>query len=364
MPQSLRSPSLRSPSPSFSESSGNEESMFLSGNALGLGPSASRPGSPRNPDTIHLEDVESDSVTCLWDDCGKVFTHLPTLISHIHDGGLPNILVFTNRIIPANGQPVHAVVLHRHLDLLSFRTSDLTLEKNLSTVPFLVCPLAWSTTPYGPNHLQLECDKSFTRSDALAKHLRLQHNIEPPAPGRGGYRKRKRGTDDQGSGNGSTSHAPPPGLLNDNSGTFNTFKFEPSPYPDDQNSPANYLNGHRRSPSPHHLSRQRAGSPEYEGPDDDDSNNSGPDVLPEYLQKQYDPETQTIQGRSPAMVMYLLMKAKHRYALEQHESLLEELRLAKLELQDQRDRKDAALDQLLGSMFEYVVVMKYLSMPD
>jgi hypothetical protein len=25
-------------------------------------------------------------VTCLWDDCGVIFTHLPTLITHIHDG--------------------------------------------------------------------------------------------------------------------------------------------------------------------------------------------------------------------------------------------------------------------------------------
>ena len=27
-----------------------------------------------------------DSVTCLWDDCGKVYTHLPTLVEHIHEG--------------------------------------------------------------------------------------------------------------------------------------------------------------------------------------------------------------------------------------------------------------------------------------
>ncbi|KAG6878595.1 hypothetical protein C0993_003050 [Termitomyces sp. T159_Od127] len=194
-----------------------------------------------------------------------------------------------------------------------------------------------------------QCDKSFTRSDALAKHLRLQHNIEPPAPGRGGHRKRKRGANDQGPGNASTSHAPPPGPPNDNFGTYTTFKFEPSP--DDSTPPANYANGLRRSHSPHRTSRHHAGSPDHDGPDDDDGYHSGSDVLPEYLQNQYDPETKTIQGRSPAMVMYLLMKAKHRYALEQHETLLEELRLAKAELQEQRDHKDAALDQLLGAMF-------------
>ncbi|KAG6903436.1 hypothetical protein C0995_005459 [Termitomyces sp. Mi166 len=201
--------------------------------------------------------------------------------------------------------------------------------------------------------LQLECDKSFTRSDALAKHLRLQHKMAPPAPGRGGFRKRKRGADDQEPGNASTSHALPSGPPNDGSGTFATFKFEPSPYPDDMNAPTNYANGHRRSSSPHHrLSRHRPGSLDHDGLDDDDGYNSaGSDVLPEYLQKQYNPETKTIQGRTPAMVMYLLMKAKHRYALEQHESILEELRLAKSELQEQRNRKDAALDQLLGAMF-------------
>jgi hypothetical protein len=31
-------------------------------------------------------------------------------------------------------------------------------------------------------HIVLECDKSFTRSDALTKHMRVVHNIEPLAP--------------------------------------------------------------------------------------------------------------------------------------------------------------------------------------
>ena len=43
--------------------------------------STPRPGSP-----MQLEVEPEDSVTCQWEDCGVVFTHLPTLIDHIHNG--------------------------------------------------------------------------------------------------------------------------------------------------------------------------------------------------------------------------------------------------------------------------------------
>ncbi|KAG6910933.1 hypothetical protein DXG01_005987 [Tephrocybe rancida] len=331
MPQTPRSPSHRSPSPSFSESSADEEAPFSAQtNSLGLGPSASRPGSPQNQDTIHLEDLESDSATCLWDECGQVFTHLPTLISHIHDEHIG--------VHKSNYTCEWATCSRRGLAQTSRFALISHIRSHTGEKPFN-CTLP-------------ECDKSFTRSDALAKHLRLQHNIEPPAPGRGGYRKRKRGADDQLSA--STSQAPTTYVApSDNSGTFSTFMFQPSPYPDELNIPVTHTNGHRRSPSPHHRPpRRRAGSPERNGPDDDDGYNStGSDTIPDYLRKQYNPETNTIQGRSPAMVMYLLMKAKHRYALDQQESLLTELRDAKTELERQRDEKDVALDQLLGNMF-------------
>lgn len=29
---------------------------------------------------------EEETVVCLWEDCGKLFTRLPTLIDHIHSG--------------------------------------------------------------------------------------------------------------------------------------------------------------------------------------------------------------------------------------------------------------------------------------
>lgn len=45
----------------------------------------SRAGS-QVPEDGDPEAIPEDSVTCQWDDCGIVFTHLPTLIDHIHNG--------------------------------------------------------------------------------------------------------------------------------------------------------------------------------------------------------------------------------------------------------------------------------------
>lgn len=30
-----------------------------------------------------------DTMACQWEDCGRVFDHLPSLIEHIHNGALP-----------------------------------------------------------------------------------------------------------------------------------------------------------------------------------------------------------------------------------------------------------------------------------
>ena len=32
------------------------------------------------------DEREADTMTCQWEECGKVFNHLPTLIDHIHNG--------------------------------------------------------------------------------------------------------------------------------------------------------------------------------------------------------------------------------------------------------------------------------------
>jgi len=79
--ESKPSPKALSPSPSLSDSSIDDASSVSEAQLeASHGFSASRPGSP-----MQSGDPE-DSVTCQWEDCGKVFTHLPTLIDHIHNG--------------------------------------------------------------------------------------------------------------------------------------------------------------------------------------------------------------------------------------------------------------------------------------
>jgi hypothetical protein len=51
------------------------------------------------------------------------------------------------------------------------------------------------------------------------------------------------------------------------------------------------------------------------------------------------------------MAMYLLMKAKHKYALKEHESLLEELRVARVELKREKEQKEIMLDRFLVNAF-------------
>ncbi|KAJ7769657.1 hypothetical protein DFH07DRAFT_281453 [Mycena maculata] len=75
------------------------------------------------------------------------------------------------------------------------------------------------------------------------------------------------------------------------------------------------------------------------------------ETLPPHLQARYAAADKRFTRRSPAMTMYLLMKAKHRYALQEQEQLQEELRAVNAELAKQRDEKERALDDLLRTFF-------------
>ncbi|KAJ3566217.1 hypothetical protein NP233_g7138 [Leucocoprinus birnbaumii] len=200
--------------------------------------------------------------------------------------------------------------------------------------------------------------------------MRLQHNIEPPAPGRGGNRKRKRGPEESSSTmqSGNQSSFPPSSGPAGPSG-FSTFKVEPrtpsellddhvpfSQYPRNSDAQLDTNGRPRRSPSPndHHILSTYTSVPfPSRGYTNGNSEESDPsaDSLPDYLAQQIDPKTGLIKGRTPAMVMYLLMKARHRYASEQHDILQEELKATRQELRRLRDEKEKALDDVLRLCF-------------
>jgi len=234
---------------------------------------ASHPGSPTQSE---------DSVTCQWEDCGKVFTHLPTLIHHIHNDHIG--------VHKSNYTCEWTTCGRRGLPQTSRFALISHIRSHTGEKPF-VCALP-------------ECDKSFTRSDALAKHMRLQHNISPPAPGRGGG-SRKRGT------NGRQKRQLRQNTL--------------LPH----NTPSSDM-----------------------GEEEDGYTSSSSDTLPPHLQSLIDDKTGLVLGRSPAMVMYLLMKAKHHCAHEQNELLLEQLKAVKVELKKEKDEKEASLDQFFQVMLK------------
>lgn len=185
--------------------------------------------------------------------------------------------------------------------------------------------------------------------------MRLQHNIEPPLPGRGGNRKRKR--NDPADNN---SNSPNP--ISPASYTTSTFKVESSTpvefYLEEGDgkrviSPIDHVrvdyfstNHTSTDAQPSHTSVQRLSisPPDVEDGDDDDDDDPLMHVV-------VDPTTGLIMGRTPAMVRYLITKAKYGYALEQHEMLIEELRMARFQLGVERREKDECLDHFLRANF-------------
>ncbi|KAI0300656.1 hypothetical protein B0F90DRAFT_396402 [Multifurca ochricompacta] len=300
------SPSPGPLSPSFSDDSSSIDGAPSNITDLHDGvqqQSSSRPGSPTRGGQLTNTAPGLDVVICQWEDCGAAFDDLNTFIRHLHEDHIG--------VHKSNYTCEWATCTRRGLPQTSRFALISHLRSHTGEKPF-TCELP-------------ECDKSFTRSDALAKHMRLQHNVEAGAPGRGGNRKRKRDREEPSRPTASTGSDP---------AGFSIFKVEPHTpselhiptEPGDTPGVEDYLNG-RRSPSP------------------------SDEGIPSYLAQDIDPVTGLIRGRAPIMVKYLVMKAKFLFALEQHSTLMEELRILRAEERSLRRGKDEALDSVMRMEF-------------
>jgi hypothetical protein len=87
-------------------------------------------------------------------------------------------------------------------------------------------------------------------------------------------------------------------------------------------------------------SEPATGNKDKSGYDEDDQ-------IPERLLQVQDQQTGLIHGRSPAMVKYLLQKAKHKFILEEREQLEKDWTNVNEALNAERDLKEQLLDDVM-----------------
>lgn len=348
-------------------------------------------------------------VTCMWENCGRQFDHLQPLITHVH--GMPSIYYLVTNL-NSNTTESQRTMLETINPSTHVNGRHALVEACRRPHASPLCLISAPTRAKSPSHAlyqvrlttssahhisflssfsSKECDKSFTRSDALAKHMRLQHGISPPLPGRGN-RKRKRtdgpvppaGTGppppgfafENGSGNPNTNslqgletitpntaYGPNSNMLIKNESTAEDEEYRrmtaeagQGPYTIDGDPHPRGMSLTGQTPPPNGAGNGQHYDPALGGSLDSNANHedgAGPGdeedgvrELPPSLLQHYNPTKGTVLGRSVPKVQYLVEKAKHRYLLAEHELLLDELEIARKEEARVRESKDMVLDRV------------------
>ncbi|CUS13928.1 unnamed protein product [Tuber aestivum] len=128
--------------------------------------SGSVPGSPMDAEELeHAEQV----TMCKWDGCDMDMGNMDDLVKHIHDEhiGLRRA---------KNGSRERLCIESSYEK--SYEGEAILLHSSRQVSPLHYYPISGD----GANARATECDRSFTRSDALAKHMRTVHETEALRP--------------------------------------------------------------------------------------------------------------------------------------------------------------------------------------